>query len=252
MVGGKKHPLFVGTSGYCYNHWSNGVFYPKGLKSRDWLAYYAQYFSTVELNVSFYRRPRLEYLRRWAEMTPPDFRFAAKLNRFITHYQKLKSCDAQLAADKVLADGLGEKLAIVLAQLPPSLPADRDLLKGFLQMIKSGSGSWVPKLAVEFRHPSWLTDDMYELLDEFGASVCLADWGECHVTRPNDVSFLYIRRHSGYDQGNYTPDQVSQDAAFIGSQLQAGKQIYIYYNNDVHAYAVKNARELLGAVGITR
>jgi len=250
MIADKNLRLFVGTSGYCYNHWGRGIFYPKGVKTRDWLTFYAQHFNTVELNISFYRRPRLEYLQRWAQLTPDGFCFSAKLNRFITHYQKLKSCENQLAADKVLADGLGEKLAVVLAQLPPSFPADLTVLHKFLDRIKSGAGYWIPKLAIEFRHPTWLTDETYRLLNEYDVSVCLADWGSIPVTRTNDASFIYIRRHSGWDNGNYTPEQIQNDTGLIRHLMQQGKIIYLYYNNDANAHAVHNARQILGALTV--
>jgi uncharacterized protein YecE (DUF72 family) len=185
-------------------------------------------------------------------MTPGEFQFAAKLNRFITHYQKLKSCEKQLEADKVLLDGLGGKLAVVLAQLPPSFPADVDVLKGFLEMVKSGVGSWIPRLAVEFRHPSWLTEEVYGVLNAYGVGICLADWGAHHVTRANEASFVYIRRHSGWENGNYSRQQILGDAEMIRGFLREGKIVYLYYNNDANAYAVRNAREIVEAMGESR
>lgn len=243
-MGRMKSGLFIGTSGYCYAHWSKGAFYPKGMKQRDYLPFYAEHFNTVELNISFYRRPIWEFLHRWAEITPSDFRFAAKLNRMVTHYQKLRNCDKTLAGEKVLREGLGEKLAVVLAQLPPNLPADTVLLKDFLDLLRTDCGRWIPRLAVEFRHPTWQTDEVYQLLSDHGVAICLADWGSTHFTRPNDAPFLYIRRHSGQDHGCYTSDQIRQDARLIGPHLAAGKQVYVYYNNDLNAFAVRNAREL--------
>ncbi len=248
MKAAGKDRLFVGTSGYSYGHWGKGVFYPKGLKSAEWLSFYAGCFNTVELNVSFYHRPTLDHLRRWAEVTPKNFVFAAKFNRMITHYQKLRSCEKSLTLEKVLADGLGKKLAVVLAQLPPSFQADTSVLKDFLDLIKSGPGRWVPKLAFEFRHPSWFIDPVCQVLNDYHAALCLADWGGCPAIEPNDADFLYLRRHSGRNGGDYAPDQVKRDAQLIRTHLDRSKQVYAYYNNDLNAYAVKNARELLASI----
>jgi uncharacterized protein YecE (DUF72 family) len=243
-----KDRLLVGTSGYSYSHWGKGVFYPKGLKSTDWLSFYAGQFNTVELNVSFYRRPTLANLQRWAGVTPEKFVFAAKFNRMLTHYQKLRSCEKTLVLEKVLADGLGKKLGVVLAQLPPSFPADLSVLKDFLDLVKSGPGRWVPRLAFEFRHSSWFCDPVYHLLNDYQAALCLADWDGCPTVGFTDIDFLYIRRHSGRNGGDYARDQIEGDAGFIKNQLDQGKTVYVYYNNDFNAYAIKNARELLASV----
>jgi len=246
MVSGKDN-LYIGTSGYSYKHWTNGVFYPLGLKSRDFLSFYAQHFRTVELNVSFYRLPKLEYLKRWSQITPDDFHFVAKLNRAVTHYAKLKNCEAQLRSNKVIADGLGDKLKTILVQLPPSLHSDYDLLKNFLELTKSSAGDWLPRLAFEFRHSSWLVDKTYTLLSDYNCALCLADWTSCTPAEPNDADFVYIRRHgsAGRYAGCYSQDQLRADAKKIRKYLNTCKTVYVFFNNDVKGYAIKNARELI-------
>jgi len=250
-VSRSQRQLYVGTSGYSYRHWADGVFYPRGLRSNEYLGYYSQQFRTVEINSSFYRVPRAEYLRRWATVTAGNFVFAAKLNRQVTHYQKLRNCTEALAQNKVLRDELGSKLGPLLAQLPPSLHADHALLTDFLALLKQDSGSWIGKLAFEFRHSSWLVDRTYELLDQSDCAICLADWKSCTPTEPNDVDFVYIRRHGpeGRYAGCYTKAQLKKDAKLIEKCLQAGKAVYAYFNNDAKGYAVKNARELLELAG---
>ena len=242
-----KGKFFVGTSGYSYKHWANGVFYPPGLKNADFLSFYAQHFLTVELNVSFYRLPKLEYLKKWAKITPNDFHFVSKLNRAVTHYAKLKNCQAQLLANKILLDGLGDKLKIILVQLPPSLHFDYNLLKNFLELTKTPAGNWLPKLAFEFRHQSWLTEKTYNLLNDYNCALCLADWKSCTPQKPNDVDFVYIRRHgpSGRYAGCYTEEHLKSDARKIREYLKNGKDVYVFFNNDISGYAVKNAQELI-------
>lgn len=239
--------LWVGTSGYRYAHWAHGAFYPQGLKPADELSFYARHFDTFEINLSFYRLPKLENLQRWAKITPKRFVFAAKLNRTITHYRKLKDCAGTLARNRTLGEGLGKKLAVILAQLPPNFPADLSRLKDFLALLRSDAGSWIPRLAVEFRHPSWLSDDCYKILTDFGAAICLADWGSCEVRRPNDCDFVYIRRHGGHNAGCYTEQQIHEDAKLVNQYLARGKTIFVYYNNDLNCHAIRNAGELLAA-----
>ncbi len=244
---GYKHNLYIGTSGYSYKHWANGVFYPVGLKSSDFLSFYCQHFRAVELNVSFYRLPKLEYLQKWAKITPDDFHFSAKLNRAITHYAKLRDCEHQLSENKILIDGLGKKLKIILVQLPPRLQFDYDLLKRFLSLTETGAGSWMPRIAFEFRHSSWLVRKTYELLNDYNCAICLSDWKSCVSDKPNDVEFVYIRRHgpSGRYAGCYTIEHLKADAKNICKYLDKGKDVYVFFNNDINGYAVRNGRELM-------
>ncbi len=246
MMTGKDN-IYIGTSGYSYKHWTNGVFYPPGMKSTEFLSFYSQHFRTVELNVSFYRLVKLEYLQKWAKITPDDFHFVAKLNRAVTHYAKLRNCEAQLLANKILRDGLGDKLRIILVQLPPSLYFDYDLLKSFLDMTKKPANDWLPKLTFEFRHPSWLTNRTYELLDEYNCALCLTDWKSCTPQEPNNADFVYIRRHgpSGKYAGCYSREHLRADARKICKYLNSGKSVYVFFNNDIKGYAVKNAFELI-------
>ncbi len=244
-----KNVLYVGTSGYSYKHWMGGRFYPSKLKTGQHLIFYANHFNSLELNVTYYRLPLLSTLERWRKVTPKDFAFAAKFNHLVTHYQRLKGCDESLKVNQVIRDGLGTKLAIMLAQLPPSFAEDINRLKDFLDLIKKGPGRWVPRLAVEFRHTSWLNERVYQLLTDYGCAICLGDWDECEVREPNEVDFVYVRRHSGRDGGCYTNQQIRSDAALIEKQLSKGRTVFAYYNNDLNCYAIRNAHELLAEIG---
>ncbi len=239
--------LFIGTSGWSYAHWRDGVFYPKGLSSYKQFEFYTQHFKTVEINSTFYRLPKVESLKRWAKIAPEGFKFVAKLNRVVTHYSKLKDCADRLYENKVIADGLGDKLAVILVQLPPSLHADHKLLKDFLALTKKKEGSWLPKLAFEFRNESWLTEETYKILTDYHATICLADWKGCEPERPNDVDFVYIRRHgpAGRYRGCYTKTHLKKDAKMIEKFLQEDKEVYVFFNNDIEGFAVRNAKELI-------
>jgi uncharacterized protein YecE (DUF72 family) len=242
---------YIGTSGWSYKHWSQGRFYPRGLKPAEWLAYFAQEFRTVEINASFYRLPKPGMFERWRAVTPPEFRFAVKLWRWITHLKKLKDCATELADFFAVADELGPKRGPLLVQLPPSMRKDEARLDGFLAQLHAVSQSRPWLVTVEFRHPEWLCDEIYGLLSRHQAAVCLADLKRCPILEPNDAPFVYIRRHGpgGRYRGCYTPEHIAEDARRIRDWLAAGKDVYVYYNNDVGGHAVDNARQLIEAVG---
>jgi uncharacterized protein YecE (DUF72 family) len=236
----------IGTSGWSYQHWAKGRFYPKGLKQGDWLRFLADHFDTVEINSSFYRLPQDAMITRWRGQVPARFKFAVKLWRMITHQKKLTDCRDQLERFLAAVVKLSPKRGPLLVQLPPSLHKDVPRLDSFLDDLKVASGRSRWKIAVEFRHESWLSDDVYALLDRHRASLVLADMERCPITEPNDAGFVYVRRHgpAGRYQGRYTTRHLEADADRIVGWLDAGKSVYVYFNNDVAGHAVDNAREL--------
>ena len=243
-------PARVGTSGWSYAHWARGRFYPKGLPPGRWLPFLAQHFNTVELNASFYRPPRQAYIQRWCQLTPSRFRFAVKLWRRITHEKRLADCANELRSFLDLFKPLARKRAPLLVQLPPSLRPDLDRLEPFLTELKRALGRSRWRVAVEFRNDAWRCDRVYRLLDDFGVALCLADMPRCPFTEPNDAAFVYIRRHgpAGGYRASYSDNQLAADADRIRNWLRAGRDVYIYFNNDIDGYAVDNAtrlRELL-------
>jgi len=246
----KVGKYYIGTSGWCYTHWAKGVFYPKGLKQGEWLAFFADHFSTVEVNSSFYRMPKLDMLTRWRKITGSQFRFAVKLWRRITHERRLANCERELRDFLAVADELGPKRGPLLVQLPPSMSKDIDRLDAFLNLLKKTMGRKRWKTTVEFRNAEWLCEEVYRLLDGYGVALCLADMPKCPITEPNHTPFIYIRRHGpgcGYSAG-YTPDHITADAGRIRQWLKDGKDVYVYYNNDVEGYAIDNARQLIEAI----
>ncbi len=257
--------LYVGTSGWSYPHWARGRFYPPGLKPGDWLGFLAERFSTVEINASFYRLPRPEIVARWRRVTGARFRFAVKMWRRITHDRKLANCRAELESFLAVPAELGPRCGPLLVQLPPSLHEDAARLDGFLALlsevgsaVRNGGSTrkarasrrtgW--RVAVEFRHPSWLCAEVLEVLTRHGAALCLADLPRCPITEPNDAPFVYMRRHgpAGGYCGCYTPVQIAVDAERVREWIAAGRDVCVYYNNDVDGHAVENARQLTQAL----
>jgi uncharacterized protein YecE (DUF72 family) len=246
----KNARAWIGTSGWNYSHWRD-VFYPAGVASARWLHYYSGRFDTVELNNSFYRIPATRLMRGWQDSVPSRFRFGIKLWRGITHYRKLQNCADFLSNFMTVAEELdSRRRGPLLIQLPPNLGKDVGRPKRFLDDLKGTSRSrW--KVAVEFRNPEWLCDEVYSLLDRQRAAVCLHDMAGSVTTEANDASFVYVRRHgSGHGRfaGRYTPDEISADASRVRQWLKEGRMVYVYFNNDAGGYAVENAGQLIAAL----
>jgi uncharacterized protein YecE (DUF72 family) len=234
--------LFLGTSGYSYKHWK-GIFYPSNLPQSRWLEFYCQHFDTVELNVTFYRLPNQQTFEGWYQRTPPHFLFAAKGSRFITHIKRLKDCCEPLRAYRENAAGLGEKLAVVLWQLPPSLLLDGDRLKEFCQSLQDEYPE--KRHTFEFRHESWLKKECYDILASHGFALCIPISPDYPREEQMTAPFSYFRFHHGEVLGNscYTDKELKQWANKISEWLKE-RDIYIYFNNDVFGFAIDNAKNL--------
>jgi uncharacterized protein YecE (DUF72 family) len=238
----------IGTSGYVYPHWRKGVFYPPRLPAREELAYYAARFRTVELNNPFYRLPTPETFTRWGESTPSDFQFAVKASRYITHIKRLHNVHDELARFVERAALLRWKLGPILFQLPPTQQRDLPRLGEFLGLL-SAERRWV----VEFRHPSWHTNETYQLLAERGVALCIPVGGGVQPDRVTTAPFTYLRMHRGQEPaGGFTAEELKSWAAQIRVLKAAGKDVYVYFNNDWGGFAVRDAASLQEMLGIER
>ncbi|MBI2917648.1 MAG: DUF72 domain-containing protein [Chloroflexi bacterium] len=231
---------FVGTSGWVYPHW-RGPFYPQGLPQTLWLKYYAQHFSTVELNNSFYRLPSEAAFQRWRDSTPGGFVFTVKASRLITHYKKLRNVTEALENFLARARLLGPKLGPVLYQLPPNLKRNHELLDAFL----AGLPRDVPAV-FEFREASWFHDETFSLLRRYGAGFCIMDLVGLPCPFVVTTDFAYVRFHgpAGYYTGSYPDRELAGWADRIRGISQDLSAVYVYFNNDVGGAAVANARTL--------
>jgi uncharacterized protein YecE (DUF72 family) len=213
--------LFVGTSGYSYKEWK-GNFYPEELAQKAILNYYAQRFSTVEVNNSFYRMPDASVFSTWARQVPPGFRFAIKAPQAITHFKRLK--DAQGATKDFLraAAVLKHQRGPLFFQLPPNFKKDLPRLKDFLRLIGKRTS-----VAFEFRHASWLDDDVFECLRAKSCALCIADMED--LPRPELVStagFGYVRLR----RKRYTRGQLAEWIERIG--LQNWDEAYVFFKHE--------------------
>ncbi len=228
----------IGTSGWNYKHWKER-FYPPGLKSADWLRFYAGHFDTVELNVTFYRGVRAATFEKWARTVPDGFLFSLKLSRFITHLKRL-NVDRE-SIDRFIADArpLGEKLGIVLIQLPPSLKYDGDLLARFFSLLDPGV-----RYAIEPRNPTFLDERFFRQLRELNIAWCISSSaGRYPYLEAATADFVYLRLHGGTKLygSEYGEDEIRGMAAML---RRLGKNGFVYFNNDANAFAVKNAGQL--------
>lgn len=243
-AGAQPGRILIGTSGWSYAHWRE-IFYPREVAARDYLSFYATQFPTVEVNSSFYHLPSEISVARWVNMTPGGFCFAVKASRYITHRLRLRECSEPLAVFLRLARGFGPKLGPILFQLPPGLHRDDTLLADFLALLPPDL-----RIAIEFRHPSWYEDAIFTLLSSRGIALCLHDLRGSAAPSVVTARFVYVRFHGPHQAytGSYNEEQLAAWAERTKSWAEDGHDVYVYFNNDIGGYAVKNARELQALV----
>jgi uncharacterized protein YecE (DUF72 family) len=240
----KTWEVRVGTSGWYYDHWSKR-FYPEELSKKEWFEYYASHFDTVEVNNTYYHLPKEKSVKRWHDLAPENFLYTVKANRFITHVKKLKDAAEPLENFLDAIEPLAEFLGPILYQLPPSLHKDLPRLEDFIEILP-------PKIMAvfEFRHNTWFTDDVFDLLDRSGVGFCIHDLGNCDVPRVITANLIYLRFHDPPGEYHHSyPSSILEELADWAKENRAkAPRVFAYFNNDYNAYAVENAiklRELL-------
>ena len=167
------------------------------------LHFYASKLPAVEINNTFYRLPKASILESWADQVPEGFRFAIKASRRITHFKRLKDTGDETAYLLETLQALGQRLGVVLFQLPPNLKKDLPRLQGFLDLLSAATG----RAVFEFRHASWFDDEVLDCLREPGSAVCVSDADEEAATEVIDTTnwgYLRLRR------AHYSPDELSE------------------------------------------
>lgn len=233
---------FVGCSGWMYRDW-RGLIYPKELPTRSWLAWYAEHFSTVEVNNSFYRLPAATAVEGWAGAVPDGFTFAIKLGAFGSHRKKLADPTTWLPKHLERFQPLAAKQGPTLVQLPPRWRRNVERLDEVLAAVPRGM-----RWAVEVRDASWLHDDVFEVLRRHDAALCVHDLLDDHPTVLT-TEWTYVRFHGPQAttrayHGSYGKRGLARRAAWMGELLDAGRDVYAYFNNDVHGEAFHDGRRL--------
>ncbi len=236
--------LHIGTSGWSYKHWY-GVFYPGDIKPDRFLEYYISKFPCVELNSSFYHLPKKATITGWVKRTPDSFRFCPKLSRFITHRKRLANVKEALSNFFELFEEMKMRLGPVLIQLPPGLHFDEFLVKDFMNVLKEQYGEY--RFAMEVRHKSWIADHFFQLLTQYGMAFVIADSEErfpYYEAVTSDFVYLRFHGHEKLYASDYSEMELQDYAGKITDWLKEDKEIWAFFNNDFHGYAIKNAENL--------
>lgn len=232
----------IGTSGWSYDHWT-GVLYPPGMPVSARLDRYVEEFDTVELNASFYRWPRDATFAGWRQRLPAGFTMSVKAHRGLTHFRRLRSPEPWIERFERCWTALGDRREALLVQLHPELQRDDARLEYFLARMPQ----WIP-VAMELRHPSWDDPGVYAVLERHGgAYVVMSGAGLPCVPRATS-GLVYVRMH-GPDQnslyaGSYPDDDLRWWADRVLEWHDQGRDVLVYFNNDLGGHAVRNARKL--------
>lgn len=235
-----KGRVLVGTSGWHYDHWVD-AFYPEGTSSGEFLSHYVRRFETAEINNTFYSLPDRKTLVRWRDTVPRRFVFACKASRFITHMKKLKDPRDSLARYVDRVGVLGHTLGPILFQLPPRWHINVERLADFMEVLPSGR-----RYTFEFRDRSWFEQEVYELLAEHNAALCIYDLDGFRSPLRRTTDFVYVRLH-----GPGRPYEGSYDGRTLyglwrrfRNWLEEGCDVYCYFDNDQAGYAALDALKL--------
>jgi uncharacterized protein YecE (DUF72 family) len=236
--------VHVGCSGWNYRHW-RGQFYPEKLAVKDWFAFYAEQFATVEINNSFYRLPKAETFDKWRAQAPAGFAYSVKANRYLTQAKKLKDCAEPVARMMPPLRHLGETLGPILYQLPPNLRINLPRLEEFVALLPSDLTH-----VFEFRDPSWYHPETIALLDRHGASFCCHDMVGSASERWAVGPVAYVRFHGATTKywGRYSDKKLLEWTDWMKHQVATGRSVWAYFNNDIDGHAILDALTLKSMV----
>lgn len=224
---------WIGTSGFQYAAWK-GTFYPADLAAGKMLPFYAERLATTEINYTFHRIPSARTIENWQAQTPEHFRFALKAPQKITHFAKLRDCQDTIAYFCRVTAGLGERLGPILFQLPPNFKKNAEVLSAFLRELPA------IRAAFEFRHESWLDEEIFALLRSRNVALCMADTEK--LAAPTEVTadygYLRLRRE------DYTAEDVARWAKFVRVNEAQWRDAFIYFKHEAAGIGPKLATQM--------
>jgi uncharacterized protein YecE (DUF72 family) len=245
MSGGGLPRARIGTSGWTYPTWRHGFY--AGVPQRRWLAHCAERFTGIEVNATFYRQLKPEAIGGWRENTPPEFAFAVKGHRFVTHVHRLNDVEEPLRRARTGLEPLADRLAAVLWQLPPSLRKEPGLLRDFGERLATWAGT---RHVIEFRHRSWFDDETLAILAEHHLATCISDaprWPMWDATT-SDLAYVRLHGHERLYASCYAEDGLRPWAERVLSWLADGCDVHVYFDNDAEGAAPDDAQSLIAMV----
>jgi uncharacterized protein YecE (DUF72 family) len=234
--------LYIGTSGWSYSSWRAGFY--AGVRQSDWLLHCAEHFTALEVNATFYRHLAPGTFERWQHDTPASFRFALKGHRYITHQKRLRVTTENIDKEREHAEPLGEKLAVMLWQMPSSLACDMDRLALFIEAL---NGWPQVRHALEFRHASWFNGEVAACLAQHKMAVCQSDAKDWPLWDAVTTDLVYVRLH-GHSRtyfSNYYEAALASWAERARQWLQEGRNVHVYFDNTDAGHAPFNAQRLI-------
>jgi len=228
----------VGCSGWFYWHWKDR-FYPSNVPQSKWFKFYTTKFNTVELNSTFYHFPKISTAKNWYKQSPKNFIYTLKVNRVITHIKKFKATSQLVKDFYKVGDELKEKIGCFLFQLPPSLKFNKKKLDGIIDQLDLKRRN-----VLEFRHESWFTPEVYEILRKNKIIFCIVSSPSLPEDFVKTTEEIYVRFHGrgGWYSSNYSDDELKEWAKKI--KKSKAEQVWAYFNNDFNANATRNALTL--------
>lgn len=232
-----KLAVHTGTSGFYNKSWV-GIFYPEGMRGKDWFTYYCKHFSTFEINTTFYKFPTLRIMQNWYNRAPEGFIYAVKAPKVITHLRRFANCETEIAQFyNVCCEGLAEKLGPVLFQLPPSFSYSEERLNMILEALNPEFDN-----VVEFRNVSWWREDVYSSLAAKNITFCSVSYPKLPEDIVATTALVYVRLH-GSDElfySEYSPEYVSALANKL-ADLPGLNKAFVFFNNTASTAGIINA-----------
>lgn len=246
----KSAKIHIGTSGWSYKDWKE-LFYPKELKTTEWLSYYAQTFSVTEINTSFYHLPKKQTVEGWVQKVPSGFLFCPKMSRYLTHFKRLKEPEESLEKFFEVFEPMQKQMGPVLIQLPPSLKFDQRTAEDLYLVLTKDYPDY--SFAMEVRHRSWMDDESFELLKRYNIAFVISQSGRGFPYAENiTADNIYIRFHGPGKlyASSYSDEMLSKFSSLFKKWVKEKHSVWAFFNNDYFGYAINNAITLEKQLGI--
>jgi uncharacterized protein YecE (DUF72 family) len=240
--------IHVGTSGWSYKHWKE-IFYPPKLKAAMRFNFYAQHFKTTEINASFYRLRTIETVRKWTDNAPDDFLFCPKMSRYLTHMKKLSDPEDTLQRFFEVFEPMQKKMGPVLIQLPPFLKFNYDKAEHLYSLLKRKYKQH--GFVMEVRHDTWMQEDSLTLMTKYDIGLVISQSGsEFPYSEMITAKNIYVRFHGPKElyASSYSDKMLKSFTLKFKKWVKEGHVVWAYFNNDIHGYAIEDAKRLMAYV----